>query len=645
VFLKRAIFFAVFLWTFGASLQAQVIDLENEGDERQDRTGSSILDDSTKQIYGPTTTQYYYQENIKFNIKETYPVDTSIIGFHKWQYKVAQERLYQNLGNVATPAFSIYPLVPTQIGATSGFSIFDLYWRGPDQVKFYNTLSPHSKFKIIWGGQGRALTEVNYTRNIDFRSGFGFEYRGFFIDKQIQRQGRGDRNVRGTYYNFHGNYMTKDGKYKILGSFVRNNHLVDEYGGIENLTGTDSVDIYFDENRQINLSEAENNELRTQYRIYHQYELNDKIEIYHQFDRYKQQNDFIDQLDEENNTTFFDFVEVDSADVKDRSKIVNRVNEFGVKGDLGKAFYSFYWKYREVNFQYKYLSADTIDFLDTEKYERYLGFDLRFGNDSISYIRAFGQIEEEGNFNIGGEFINKWFYAKGSTTQHDPGYIYQAYRGSHDVWLNDFDPSIITKLEAGVNYTFKGITLSSSVSNTLMSKYLYFRKSEPQDDGQTVLPVQTSADVNILSPAMGIGFKFLRNFTFNSKVIANTISGESSDAVNLPDIYARAQLKYGRISFEGNLEWQIGLDAYWKSTYFANGYDPAIMQFYVQNEFEVEAFPIVDLFVDGKINRGRFFLKLNNIYELFTDIGYFATPEYPGQTTILDFGIDWAFYD
>jgi len=633
----------VILCAFATSLKAQVIDLDDD-ESPQDRRGSSILDDSTKQIYGPNTTKYYYQDNIKFNIKEAYPIDTSIIGFHKWQYKVAQDRLYQNLGNVATPATSIYPLVPNRIGSTSGFSIFDLYWRGPDEIKFYNTLSPHSKFKIIWGGQGRALTEVNYTRNIDFRSGFGFEYRGFFIDKQIQRQGRGDRNVRGTYYNLHANYMTKDGRYKILGSFARNNHLVDEYGGIQNPDNSEAVAIYFDDDRQINLTNAENNELRTQYRIYQEYELKDNIQVYHQFDRYKQQNDFIDQLDESDNA-FFDNIEVDSADVKDRSKIVNRINELGVKGDVGKVFYSFYWKYREVDFQYKYLSADTIDFLDTERYERYLGFDIRFGNDSVSYVRAFGQVEEEGNFQLGGEFVNNWLYARGSTSQHDPAYIYQAYRGSHDVWFNDFEPSLITKLEAGINYTFKGITLSPSVSNTLLSKYLYFRKGAPNPDGQTVLPQQTSADVNILSPAFGLGFKFFRNFTFSSKVIVNSISGESSEAVNLPDIYARGQLKYGKISFDGNLDWQIGFDVYWKSTYFANGYDPAIMQFYVQNEFEVEAFPIIDFFFAGKVNRGRFFLKLNNINELFTDIGYFATPEYPGQTTILDFGVDWTFYD
>lgn len=642
VFFQRLFISLVFILCVTGSALAQVIDVEEEG-PREERSGSSILDDSTKQVYGPTTSRYTYQRNIKFNNPQYFAIDTSVLDLHKYQYVVKKERLYTNLGNIGTPSNSIYPLLQQNIGATSGYDIFDLYWKGPDEIKYYDTKSPYSSFKIIWGGQGRAITDVNYAINVDERSGFGFNYRGLFIDKQIQRTGRGDRNVRSTYYTLFGNYATRDGRYRVLASFIRNNHLVNEYGGI--LTEVGAIPEYFDENRQLSLTEAKNNELRTNYHLYHQYKLNNLIQFYHEYDRYNQQNDFLNGF--EDNPEYFDFVEVDTIkNVKDRSKIVYRQHELGLKGDIGKTFYSFYYKYRDVDFRYRHLNVDTINSVDSNIGESYGGADIRFGNDSVSFVRGYAEYQQGGNFKIGGELRNSWISVNGETQQHAPAYIYQAYRGTYDLWVNDFKSAINTKVHASLNLDFGPLTIKPGVANMLLSNYLYFEKdTTASTDGQSVLPKQASSDINVLSPELGIEVKFLKKFTFKSHTIYNNVGGGSASAVRLPDLYTRAQLYYGDISFDGNLQWNIGFDAYWKSTYFANGYDPAIMQFYVQNDFEVESFPLIDMYFDAKINRGRFFLKLNNIYEIFSDIGYFATPEYPGQTTILDFGFDWSFYD
>nr|WP_155211946.1 putative porin [Fulvivirga aurantia] len=641
VFFRKIILGSICLLLGSLAGQAQIIEVD-EGGEIEERSGSSILDDTTKQVYGPTTTRFTYEANIKYNNPHYWSIDTSIIDLHKYQFISREEYLYNNLGNIGTPANSIFPLQPEVIGQSAGFTIFDLYWLGPDKIKYYDTKSPHSSFNIIWGGDGRAITDVNYARNIDERSGFGFDYRGLFIDKQIQRSGRGDRNVRGTYYTLYGHYGTRDGKYKVLGNFIRNNHLVDEYGGILTNPG-DPIAVYFDENRQLSLTQAENNELRTNFHLYHQYKLNNQIQLYHQFDRYKQQNDFNHNLEE--NPDYFDFVEVDSAEVRDRSKITYRQHELGLKGDIGKTFYNFYYKYRDIDYRYKYLNPDTIPGVDSDVGESYGGVNLRFGNDSTSYIEAFGEYLQGGNFKIGGSIQNSWFHARAITSQFEPAYIYKAYRGSHDVWVNDFDPSLFTKVEVGLNVDLGILTLKPSVSNTLLGSYLYFREQEPSGEvQQTVLPSQASSDINILSPSLGLELDISKKLKLKSTVIATNVSGGSADAVNIPDIYARGQIAFNDISFDGNLEWRLGFDAYWRSTYFANGYDPAIMQFYV-HDFEVKAFPIIDFFADAKVNRARIFLKLNNVYEIFSPTGYFATPEYPGQTTIFDFGLEWAFYD
>lgn len=616
--------------------------IEVPEEDRQDRIGSGIVDDTTKQIYGPTTTQFTYERNIKYNNRQYWNIDTSVVDLHRYQFIAQTNNFYQDLGNIGTAMAPIYPQVPDQIGATTGFDLYDPYYIGPDQLKIYDTKSPYSRFGIVWGGRGRSVTEATYTRNIDERSNIGFDFRGLFIDKQIQRTGRGDRHAEGIYYTGFGNYSTRDGRYLALGSFIRNRQKVNEYGGI--LTQGDEVgnDVFFDEERQVILTNTETDELRTNFHLYHQYKLNDFIQLYHSFDRYKQQNDFLDKKD----TTigFFDFLEVDSAEVKDRSKLIHRMHEIGLKGDIGKTFYNFYYKARTLDFKYKYLLEDTLDF-ETDYVENYAGFNLRFGNDSVSYISASGEYMLGGEYRLSAEIRNRWFYAQAVSAKYLPAYIQRAYRGNYDVWENNFDSPISSSLRSGLIFRLGPVTLMPSAEYSLLTNYIYFKKFNVPDTVQSVLPTQTSGDINIAKAQLDLSVDFLRRFNFNTKIIYTDVSGGSADAVRVPQIFANGQISYANIFFEGNLELQTGIDMHMKTAYYAQGYDPAIMQFYVQDDFQVPFFPVMDIFFNAKINRGKFFIKYNNFLQLFRENGYFLTPYYPAQKNILDFGFYWAFYD
>jgi len=621
-----------------ASVVAQIGDIVGD-EEIKERTGSSILDDSTKQIYGPTTSKYTFERNIKYNLPQYWAIDTSVYNRHRYHFLDREENYYQDQGNIGTPTISIFPMAPQRIGATSGFTLYDLYAVGPEDIRYFDTKSPYSNFSIVWGGEGRARTDVVYARNIDERSGFGFDFRGLFIDKQISRTRRGDRNADVIEYNLNGHYATKNGKYRALGNFIRNRHEVEEYGGVL-IESDSSIEAFFDENRIESLQEVSTEELRTNYHLYHQYQLKDQLQIYHSYDRYKQQNDF---LSDEGDDDYFGFIELDSLPIKDRSKIVYRQHELGVKGDFGKTFYNFYYKARDVDFDYKWIDADTIG-LETEFLENYLGFNLRFGNDSLSYIEAYGEAEAKGNFKLGGSIKNSWFFAEGVSVRRQPTFAEQAYRGRHDRWVNDFDSPITTTVKSGLNFKLGRLRLAPSATYSLFSNYIYF-SDEGGNEFRPVAPVQASGDISLISGQLGFHVDFFKILSLKSSIVYSQVSGGSSDAVQIPELFTNTQLSASGISFEGNLEWHVGFDVHWKSEYFGYRYDPAIMQYYVQDDVEIPAFPIVDFFANGKINRGRFFFKVNNLYELINGTGYFATPGYPGQSTVLDFGFDWSFYD
>ena len=90
---------------------------------------------------------------------------------------------------------------------------------------------------------------------------------------------------------------------------------------------------------------------------------------------------------------------------------------------------------------------------------------------------------------------------------------------------------------------------------------------------------------------------------------------------------------------------QFGLDMNWKSTYMANSYDPVTQQFYLQDDFELPSYLLVDVFFNFKIGNALLFVKMINLMEGILADGYLATPFYRGTNRNFDLGLKWFFFD
>ncbi len=609
-------------------------------DEPAMRRGSSILDDSTKQVYGPTTSRYFYEDDVFFNRKKFYFIDTVIRDFHRFNFVQHYNNLYQDLGNVGTAMKSIYYQAPEQIGVRSGFHGYDLYW-DKERIQYYDTKSPYTNMKVILGGKGRSLTDIGFSRNINPQWNAGFNFRAILMDKQIQRQGKGDRHVKGTYYDFYTSYFTKDEKYRLFFNFRRNHQQVDEYGG--NLLDDDFVmDDFYDDNAQPNLTEAESRELRMNIHIYHQYELAKALQVYHAFDRTRQENQFFDTPAAAPDD-FYDHIEVDSATTSDYAKLVTYRNEVGIKGNLSKLFYNGYYAIRQYNMHYKYMDTDTLS-VPVKGYENYLGGRLALDIDSIFTLTGWAEVMANGNYRIEGTLSSKWLEAKLRQSQYLPSYLQQAYRGAHDAWNNDFDAVESSQLSGFLHYNAKFVSISPGVSFTRLKNYVYFKYGDFSQE-QTVLPVQSAGNQIFASPELRLNIRMGNHVALHTRSIYTTFIQNDDDAIRVPPLFVNAQIAYDNIHFGGNLDLHTGFEIHWQSAYAADGYDLVTQQYYRQDQFTVPDFPIVDIFVNAKINRGRIFFKYNNVIQLITKSGYLATPYYPGQRNIFDFGFDWSFYD
>src|SRR5688500_14603409 len=108
-FLRFILLNLLFLAAF-FSLQAQ--------DEEPQRRGSRVIDDTTKQVYGPKTSKYYFEKDVFFNRITYHPIDTGIRNFHRYNYVQRHNNLYEDLGNIGTAIHPIYYQVPDVIGVT-----------------------------------------------------------------------------------------------------------------------------------------------------------------------------------------------------------------------------------------------------------------------------------------------------------------------------------------------------------------------------------------------------------------------------------------------------------------------------------------------------------------------------------------------
>jgi hypothetical protein len=643
IFSRYKLFAGVFILL---ALQAEAQD------DSPGRRGSRIIDDTTKQIYGPNTSRYFFEEDVFMNREVLQPIDTIIRNFHRFNYVQNNSNLYQDLGQMGTAIQPIYYQTPDGIGVTPGHPVYDLYWDS-ESIQYYDTKSPYSHMRVILGGKGRSLTRASFSRNITPQWNFGFNFRTLYIDKQILRQGKGDRITRSNYYDLYSAFQTKDSTYRVFFNIRRMFHRVNEPGGIQLIDPTNyEFSDFFEENAQPWLTNAESNDLRINFHVFHQYKVGRALQLYHTFDRYRQKNNFLDVAGGTNDF-FYDYTEIDTDSTRDVSKFTTVRNEVGIKGNLSRLFYNGYYAIRHY-------SMYMPNFNTGEEYQPYGKLDLQQGNesflggrimlnlDSIGRIGGLAEIQSEAtdvNYRIQGEIKSRWFEARVTQMRYNPGFVQQYYRGAHDLWINDFTPVESTQLNGYLHYNSSVLNISPGLTFTRLRNYVFYKQVSQVDTVQQVLPVQSSGNQVVASPELRLSLTFFRHVTFSAQAIYTKMIENADDALSVPDFFVNTQLAYSNIFFNRNLDMHAGIDLHWKSDYHAMGYDPAIRQFYIQDSFITPGFPVVDVFFNAKIKKARIFFKYHNLVQAFTKSGYLPTPYYPGQSNVFDFGFDWSFYD
>ena len=99
---------------------------------------AQILDDSTKQVYGPSSVYYIYENELLENLNIKNHPDTLIDKFYKTNPNNKLGWLYQDLGNVGTATKPLLFEPLKNIATQNGYDVFSLYAPKTKNIKFPN---------------------------------------------------------------------------------------------------------------------------------------------------------------------------------------------------------------------------------------------------------------------------------------------------------------------------------------------------------------------------------------------------------------------------------------------------------------------------------------------------------------------------
>ena len=224
-----------------------------------------------------------------------------------------------------------------------------------------------------------------------------------------------------------------------------------------------------------------------------------------------------------------------------------------------------------------------------------------------------------------------------SISSRQPNYNFSLFKSNYISynWENNFQN--IENRE--FNLKFKSNKyFNLSLDYIDINNYTYFTK----DNLNAIKPFQYSDNINLIKLRVSRGFS-IKKFFYDSQIQYQKISN-ASGVLNVPEIIARNSIYYSSHLLDKALFLQTGFSISYFSKLYMNSYDPLLSEFYVQNSKKIGGFPLVDFFVNAKIQQTRLYFKLEHFNSSFTGYNFYSAPNYPYRDFSFRFGLVWNFF-
>ncbi len=650
------------------------------------RIFSSGINDSCSNNDSTKTIIYSWILSENYDIQHT-AVDTLLTSFQIYNpvYKSQYFGANSYLGNIGLPGISNlyfqtasrpvgifaggqYNANPYPFTAQSDFiflSPYQSYLLLPANTKYYNTRRPYTNLSYFWGGSNitkEQTLKIIHTQNVNKNLNFGFRYNLISSLGQYQKQ-----TTRNNSFLFFTSYINK--RYSVHSNFSLNKFKIYENGGIiDDSYLEDSLNYSSDQipvklqnarttinNKNFFLTQKYNfgkattvlNPDSTETKIF-----NHKSSLTHtfKFERdYKLYTDdipiFIDIYSDTvkfyENNFISDSITYDSIYFQS----INNTIQWKINENLSRKVFKFggrllisneLKKYYYINFANNNLSLNNT-FVSAGIFNN-AGKNCTWDVSGKYYIDGYRKENFTINTKISKIIRNKndssIISFSGMFRNQTPDYFEENYFSNHFKWNNTFADKQETILK--LSYTKPSWNLNYGINVAILNNFIYF--------DTTALPSQTTNEFFVYSAFINKNFN-LGKWHSVHKIVYQ--SAQNKDVLRLPEFVLYNSVYFQQSFFKNILHTQFGFDVFYNTEYYAYSYMPATGVFYLQNEKLIGNYPYIDIFINLKLKRARFFIKCEHINSgLIQGIPkkYYNVLHYPMNGRCFRFGISWNFY-
>ncbi|SOE23990.1 Putative porin [Spirosomataceae bacterium TFI 002] len=591
----------------------------------------SIIDDSTKQVYGLGSTGFLYEKNYLRNDTTLLHPD-SLLGIFQLTDRVRQQEwLWQDLGNEGTASKPYYPSLPHTIATQNGFNSFHLYAPIKDSIKYFNTRSPYTNMFYNQSNVGLLKVGFTHSQNVTPLLNFALDVNRITTSKQFSATTSEDRLVDHWDYTFSSNYNSANRKYTLLAAWIHFNHKQNEQGGIDISdsynTPTSLLNADYNSFYNERLTSVEGRERWNDLHIYQQFRMSNGFQVYNSFD-YQRHKNFYTDLGYASNYDPFVYADTTSLDSLKTYYQYNVIqNEIGLKG--------IYKGFRYVaGFQPRYYSNDAKGFnLSQNNLELITKLDLSYDfADSVSFLSGKAMLGTRG-YMVDADVVYRGIQIGFHNSVSPVPLIFQNYRSDLLSWENDFAAPFITSLDFRLPISLKKIKFEAGAQFMTISNYLYF------DQNQIATQSSDAKEILKIDAMFQYRNKWLK---FRHKTIFST--NDDNEILAIPQWVNNSNLEF-KLTYAKVLDLYFGFNVYHRSQYKAMAYSPLLQSFYVQSTNEVWGLPVVDAYVNFMVKKVKVALSFDYLNKGFPTNGYYTTPGYLGLGRAFHIKVNWPLFD
>lgn len=532
-----------------------------------------------------------------------------------------------------------------------------------DDIFYYHVPTPATElfFKTVFE-QGQIL-DAFITLNTSRQFNFSIAYKGMRSLGKYQHILSSTGNFR-----FTSSYFTKNKKYNLRLHYAAQDILNQENGGLllrEQFE--EGEDEFLERGRiDVNFEDAENFLLGKRYFLDHDYALlskNDSLRNYslsigHRFNyetkiyRFKQASV---------NDLFGDAFQVSSLSDESRLKTMYNHLRLNFKSELTGDFTVKANAY-DYNYYFNSIVIRDDEIIPSQLKDNEFAVGAEW-NKNIGEFGVFADV----NYNLSGDYGGNSVFASAeynftpddqvklsvSSSSRMPNFNFLLYQSDYLAynWQNlSFEKEETQSAHINFN-SKKWLNLEASYSK--LKNHTYFGLAEivpvegedaDPEELQQVAPFQSGTEINYLKVKVSKEFKFLKNFALNNTVMYQQVD-QDEDIINVPQIITRNTLYYSNHLFKKALYLQTGVTLKYFTKYYSNGYNPVLGELYVQDQEETGEFPMLDFFINAKVQRTRIYFKLEHINSSFDKkYDFYSSPNYPYRDFVIRFGLVWNFF-